>query len=115
MKATGKKAGVGIMPELWSRQNPFKDQFGRPTRSEVDFQGFIDQASLVDLQGVSIRAGLSPTLPANRLKENLLKEFRRFTNEEGNAMMPSMANGRTKTEVRKLDALKTELAAAWGS
>lgn len=115
MKATGKKQGLGVMPELWPRQNPFKDQFGRPTRSEVDFQAFMDQASLVDLQGTCIRAGLSPTLPASRLKENLMKEFRRFTNEEGNVMMPAMATGRTKTESRKLDALKTELAAAWAS
>lgn len=114
MKTTGKKAGA-VMPELWPRQNPFKDQFGRPTRSEVDFQAFMDQASLVDLQGTCIRAGLSPSLPVTRLKENLIREFRKFTGEESNAMMPVVATGRTKTEAKKLDLLKTKLAEAWAS
>lgn len=107
MNATGKMVGFDGDDDLWPRDNPFKDQYGRPTRSEAGFRAFLDEALLVDLQSTCIRAGLSATLPPHRLRENLINEFRRYLTVYSPPQTSMAANGRTKEIGAKIEALKT--------
>ena len=77
-KVTGKTkiAKENPMIELWGRQNPFG------TRSKAALAEKLEDASLVDVQSMCIKAGLSATLPIARLKENIMREFDKFSQEE---------------------------------
>lgn len=77
-KVTGKAKTLKDNPlvELWDRQNPFG------TRSRAALIEKLAEASLIDIQQICVKAGLSATLPVARLKDNILHEFDKFINEE---------------------------------